>query len=262
MYSNLGYSIASPAAQVAHTTTGAFGISGTLGVTVTPLKMLSVSAAYEFQGAFQEFQYNTPSGYGIVGVPCSVGGCLATAPVAAGRDKLKFNSPQVATVGVGLRAIEWLLVAADVQWINWANVLGNNLPAYTQNQSGSLPFNLGWKDQWVYKIGAQIDAGKSFKIRVGYNYAKDQLDPSKALQNIAFPAIAEQHITAGLTWQATPKLAFLLGGMISPEAKLSGAQTLPFATGAPAPNDALPVTVSYTVKETQWDGNLGMAYTF
>jgi long-chain fatty acid transport protein len=262
LYSNLGYSIGSPGAQVTHTTTSAFGFSGTLGVTVKPLKILSIGAAYEFQGSSQDFEWNTPPGYGIVGVPCSLGGCLTTAPVNAGRDKLSFKTPQIATVGASVRPIEMLLVAADVQWINWSGVLGDDKPPYTQNQSGSLPFDLGWKDQWVFKIGAQIDAGEAFKVRVGYNYAEIQLDESKALQNIAFPAIAEQHITAGVTWQATPKLAFLVGGMYSPEAKLSGTQTLPFATGLPAPNDGVPVNVSYTTKMTQYAVDLGLTYAF
>ena len=59
-------------------------------------------------------------------------------------------------------------------------------------------------------------------LRAGYNYGKMPLDPSRAFENIAFPAVAEHHITAGVGLDVTDRFTINLAGMYVPEAKLSG----------------------------------------
>jgi hypothetical protein len=63
----------------------------------------------------------------------------------------------------------------------------------------------------------------SLKVRAGYNYGKTPLDASRAFENIAFPAVAEHHITLGLTYAFTSALNVSLAGMYAPEVKLATA---------------------------------------
>ena len=43
---------------------------------------------------------------------------------ADGADKIEFNQPSVATIGVGIKPIKDLLIGFDVEWINWADTNG------------------------------------------------------------------------------------------------------------------------------------------
>jgi long-chain fatty acid transport protein len=243
MYADLGYSLGSTAlGQLAHTDTSSFGIGGTFSAQAK-IQDLTIAAAYETQGAFQNFKYNLPGFTSTL-----LGGAFP-----ATTQELQFDSPQTATIGASFDLGKALLIAADVQWINWAGVLGNDKPAYTTDVSPTLPFDLEWKDQWVYKVGIQWKAANEFALRVGYNYGKMPINQDKALQDIAFPAIAEHHITAGIGWSISPKVVLTVGGMYSPEAKASGSQTL-----APL----YPVPITYQVTMAQWDANAGISVLF
>ena len=85
------------------------------------------------KATFQDFDFNTQSGV----------------------DKIEFNQPQIATIGFGVKPIKDLLIGFDVEWINWSETNGQNLPKYTENSSGAMPWNIDWTDQFVYKIGVQ-----------------------------------------------------------------------------------------------------------
>lgn len=245
MYSNLGYSVGGTAfGQVPHDDAQNFGIGATVGVKVNPMAGLSVGLAYESQGSHPTFKYNTPAFSFDPDGP----GPAPTQNVPANVEELTFDAPQSVTFGVAYRPVQMLLIAADVQWINYSGVLGDNQPEYEVSNPSSLPFDVEWDDQIVLKVGAEIAALPSLKVRVGYNYGKNPLNENKAIANIAFPAIAEHHVTAGLGWQVTPKLALNLGGMYSPEASLEGTD----------PNFG----ITYETTMSQFSLDAGLAYSF
>jgi long-chain fatty acid transport protein len=264
-YSNLGYSVGSTAyGQVPHNDTSNFGIGATVGVTVKPLKNLAVGLAYESEGFHPTFKFNTPTFQFDPDGP----GAAPAVIIPANTEELNFNSPQAATIGVGFRVLPNLLIAADVQWINWAGPLGDEKPEYEvsnkipdtypvaalQGADVTLPFDLEWEDQIVYKFGVEFAASPTFRVRAGYNYGKHPLSADKAIQNVAFPAIAEQHVTLGIGWDVTPKFTVNLGGMYSPEAEVTGTQDLT-SIGYPLP-------VSYDVTMSQYGIDGGIAYKF
>jgi long-chain fatty acid transport protein len=245
MYSNLGYSVGGTGfGQVPHDDAQTFGVGATVGVKATPMKGLTVGAAYESEGFHPTFKYNTPPFSFDPDGP----GPAPIMNVPANTEELNFNSPQNVTVGVGYRPVDMLLLAVDVQWINYSGVLGDGQPEYDVANPTTLPFDVEWDDQIVVKAGAEIAATPNLKVRLGYNYAKNPLNPDKSIANIAFPAIAEHHITAGLGWQVTPKLAVNVGGMYSPEASLDGVD----------PNFG----VAYETTMSQFSVDAGLAYSF
>ncbi len=235
MMAQMKYDVAGGFGQVTHDTTSSLGVGATFGVKVTPVKMLSIGAAYETKSWFQDFAFK----------------------VQSGTDKLTFNQPQSATVGVAVTPLEMLLVAADVEWINWSSTMGKDLPKYSVN-TGALPFNMNWSDQWVMKVGAQVSPLKSLQIRAGYNYGKMPLDPNRAFENMAFPAVAQHHVTGGLGYQLSQSLALNVSGMYALNAKLTGANA-PF----PNPDGSGGQGIKdYTTQMSQFEIDAGVAYRF
>jgi long-chain fatty acid transport protein len=204
-----------------------FGYGATLGMLVKPIDMIQIGLAYETKSNFQDFSFNT----------------------AAGADKIEFNQPSAATLGIGIKPIKDLLIGFDVQWIHWAESNGSNLPKYTANASGAMPWNMDWSDQFVYKVGVQYAVNPIVVLRAGYNYGKMPLNSDRAFENIAFPAVSEHHITAGLGLNFTKQFTLNIGGMYSPTAKLTGS------------NSAQGIS-SYETEMSQYSVDMGVAYTF
>lgn len=222
----------------------AFGWGATVGVQYKPVDVVTIGAAYESKSDFQDFKWNIPAHTQY----------LSGAPVASpgGTEKLAFDQPQMFTLGVGVKPVPVLLVAADVEWINWSATMGKDKPKFAQSsgaqfmQTGAMAFDMNWSDQWVFKLGAQVEATKELKIRAGYNYGKMPLDAARAFENVAFPAVAEHHITLGAGYDLG-RFSVNVAGMYVPESKISGANT---AQQIPA----------YTTKMSQLEFDLGLAY--
>lgn len=242
MAAQMKWDVASGFQQQPHDTATSLGYGATLGVQFRPVKSVTVGLAYETKSVFQDFSFD-------IGAHPNPQPPPATFP--GGKDKLKFDQPAVATLGVAVSPLETLLVALDVEWIQWSSTNGENKPKFTNDtsQTGAMPWNMNWKDQWVVKLGGQVAATKELTVRAGWNYGKQPLDKDRAFEDIAFPAIAEHHVTAGLGYAFTPALAANLGGMYAPKAKLSGANL----------NQGL---ASYETSMSQYSIDAGVSYRF
>ena len=248
-WAQMEYDVASGFGQVPHKAASSFGYGATLGVKLTPVKDLTFGLAYETRSDFKDFEFTIPSHP----VPDGLGGQVT---VPGGTDKLAFDQPAVASVGVAWRALPALLLAFDMQWINWSAVMGKNQPRYTNNTqlTGALPFNMSWDDQVVYKFGAEFAAAPTFKVRAGFDFAKNPLDAKRAFENIAFPAVTESHVTLGLGWDATETLAINAGAMYSPKATVSG------SNGAFPPGGQ--GLTAYSTSMSQYSIDLGLGWKF
>jgi long-chain fatty acid transport protein len=252
MFAQMEFDAAGGFGQQPHMGAGSFGGGATIGVQVRPVKMLTIGLAYETQSFFQDFAFDTPMHTGVN--PATF---QPIPNIPAGREKLKFNQPSVITLGLGAKPIDALAVGVDVGLIRWSETNGENKPEWTSdpNATGTMPWNLNWKDQVVLKVGVQYAVVPWLRVRAGYNYGKMPLDASRAFENIAFPAIAEHHVTAGLGINTSDKVAINLGGMISPKATLSGSNPNFPAMGGQA-------IQSYETTMTQMSVDLGVSYKF
>jgi long-chain fatty acid transport protein len=216
-----------------HETAGALGLGATVGVTYKVNDLLTVGAAYESQTYYQDFEFD----------------------VAGQTQALAFDQPMVASLGAAVRPIPGLTLALDGQWINWSATNGKDLPEWSENpftppDPNANGWNLNWDDQLVVKVGAeyQLPMMKALRVRAGYNYGAAPIDPDRAFENIAFPAIAEHHVTLGAGYEFG-KLAVNAAFMYSPEASFKGAN----------PSAGI---VSYEAKMTQTAFELGVTYGF
>jgi len=240
MWATTEWNVASAFGQQPRMAGSAFGIGATIGAKITPMKILTIGLAYETKSFFQDFAYNT----------------------SAGVDKLVFHQPGVLTGGVAIRPLEMLLVAADVSWIDWPTSNGANLPAYSQNSSGAIPWNMNWSSQVVFKIGVEVTPIDWLALRAGFNYGKNPLDASRAFENICFPAIAESHVTLGAGFNLGKHVAINLGAMIAPEVSITGSNPLP-PQGTPGyPGPYGQGIQSYTTSMSQFGLDAGVAYKF
>jgi len=220
MAAQMKWDVAGGFGQVPHDTATSFGYGATLGVQYRPVKTVAIGLAYETRSVFQDFSFDVASHPVPNPAPPP-----PQVTVPGGTDKLKLDQPPVASLGVATTVLQGLLVAADLEWIQWSATNGKDKPAFTNDTSmtGSMPWNMSWKDQWVLKVGGQYAVTPALRLRLGYNYGKMPLDADRAFESIAFPAIAEHHLTAGVGYAFGDALVANLGVVYAPRAKLSGA---------------------------------------
>lgn len=134
-------------------------------------------------------------------------------------DALKLESPWQVGIGLAYSLLNnKLLVEGDVKWLNWSGANGYE--------------DFDWNDQWVFAIGAQYKPIPKLALRLGYNYGSNPVDdhsgfngaepvtvqgktlPSyyyESFRIIGFPAIVEHHITAGVSYDFSPKFSVQAG---------------------------------------------------
>ena len=246
MAAQMKWDVAQGFGQQLHDTATSPGIGATLGVKLTPTQWLSIGAAYESKSWFRDFSFGVPAHKGVD--PAT----FQPVPFPASTDKLTFNQPMSATLGLAVMPVEELLIATDVQWINWSDTNGADRPGFSANKSGAMPWDMGWSNQWVFKVGAQVKVRSDLRLRGGYNYGKMPLDANCAFENLAFPAVAEHHHSAGVGYDIG-RVTLNAGGTWSPKATLSGSNAQYPAQGGQA-------IQSYTTSMSQASVDLGISY--
>jgi len=130
---------------------------------------------------------------------------------------------QPATIGIGIGYHNGPhSIAVDYKKIKWSSAAGYK--------------DFKWKDQDVFAIGYQYDAGK-WAARVGFNHSKTPLQSLPAATGsqlnffnfVGFPATAENHFTAGGTYRFSKNFSTDFTLVYSPEKKTSakmGATTI------------------------------------
>lgn len=143
-------------------------------------------------------------------------------------DNLKLESPQWIGAGIAWEPNATWMLETDVKFINWGDATGYK--------------DFGWKDQWVFNIGAQYRGWETVTLRAGYNYASSPVDLNdnfdgtqnvvvqgktmpryyyETFRLVGFPAIVEHHVTFGATWDISPTFSLDLEYMHAFENKIS-----------------------------------------
>lgn len=263
----MGYALGASVGLPPHPTASSFGAGFTLGAKVKALPFLSFGATYESPTWFQPFKFNVGCANPLGAIP--VNPACGPLGVPGGQEELQFNLPYNFSGGVEASLLEGgLILVFDVQYVAWSTTLGKNQPSFVNGSATTtsqfFPFNTDWSDQWIFKVGAQYTLPvmeDRWKVRAGYNYGKAPVNPNQALENIAFPAIVESHITVGLGFAASKSVALNFASVIGLEKKVSGTGPLPDLSalaGAPLP----PGTLSYTTSTSGYTLELGVSVTY
>lgn len=130
-----------------------------------------------------------------------------------------FDIPENYAIGFAYDFTPALTVAFDIQEIKYSDVrsVGNPGPDASNPSSffslcegmasvdpcklgGPLGLGFGWKDQTIYKIGANWAFNEQWAFRAGWNYGESPIPDEEVLFNMLAPATPEHHITLGAGW--------------------------------------------------------------
>ena len=133
-----------------------------------------------------------------------------------------FDIPENYSAGIAFDFTPAVTATFDIQRINWSDVksMGNPGPLIDQADTGNLfplcplgtdqssclmggdnGLGFGWRDQTIYKIGADWAINKTWSARAGWNYGKSPIEPDQVLFNMLAPATPEHHLTLGVGYE-------------------------------------------------------------
>lgn len=116
-----------------------------------------------------------------------------------------FALPQELSLGAAWKSQDAkLLVSAKLAWLNWEDALSQQTilasnpsgPAAAPALRRDSPLN--WKDQYVWALGLAYTAGFGTTFYGGVNLANNPVPP-ETLTPLLSPAIAQKHLTGGLS---------------------------------------------------------------
>lgn len=128
-----------------------------------------------------------------------------------------FDMPAMLGLGLAWQASERLMLAADVKDVMW----GSSMNTVTIYQNGMVvaPFQQDWDDQIVLSLGLAYKFNDAFTGRVGYNHGKNPIPD--AFVNYLWPAIMEDHYTAGFGYAFDKQSALNFGLSYVPEVSVT-----------------------------------------
>lgn len=185
-----------------------YGAAGKLGAAYKVNHQLTVGATYhsetnlgdlETDGANVRMNVNANFGAGYQDYNIPVSGKIAVK---------NFQWPSTYGFGAAFQATDKFMLAADIKRINWADTLQDFRMVFTADAVQANPLAGGfagmdldatlyqrWSNQTVYQIGSAYQLDKQLTLRAGFNHAENPVPDSYL--NALFPAITEDHITAG-----------------------------------------------------------------
>jgi long-chain fatty acid transport protein len=138
-----------------------------------------------------------------------------------------FDIPENYGIGIAIKPVKNLVIAADVLRINYNDVpsIGNRGPHTSavvpgNDLTGAIPstvdeskelgnddgMGFGWNNQTVYKLGVQYGVNNRLLVRAGYNYGASPIPDDQVTFNLLAPATVERHTSVGFTYRANDNL--------------------------------------------------------
>ncbi len=115
---------------------------------------------------------------------------------------LDFQMPATLAIGMAFKSSPSLTFVADVKRVEWSKVMKQFSMSYTSaGMGGSVSFAMpqNWADQTVISVGAAYRINDVLTLRGGLNMASNPIP--KEMTNPLFPAIVEDHLTLGASFQ-------------------------------------------------------------
>ncbi len=116
----------------------------------------------------------------------------------------RFDIPANYGLGIAAKVLPGVVVAADVQKIEYsgvpavANPLSNLFGGARLGEANGPGF--GWRDMTVVKLGASWDVRPNLVLRGGLSHGRQPIPASETFFNILAPGVIETHLTLGATW--------------------------------------------------------------
>lgn len=130
----------------------------------------------------------------------------------------EFDVPERYGVGIALRPVEGVVIAADLMRVNWGDIdsLANPLTAAEPG--------FGWHSQTIGRIGANWQASPALQLRAGFSHGTQIVSAKDATLNYLAPVTPQNHVTAGGTWTLPDRseLSVVVARVLGEEVKGTG----------------------------------------
>ena len=193
------------------------GLGGKLGAVLRFSPRFSLGLSYHSKtymsdlttdGATMTMAVNGDQGALTSGTPSGTDVDM-TIPVTGKITVKDFQWPTTLAIGAALQVNDRLTLVGDVKNIGWSGVMKDFSMTFEADNTASnggfagktmdMALYQNWRDQTVLALGGSYRLNDAITLRAGINRAADPI-PASYL-NALFPAIVENHITAGLGYQ-------------------------------------------------------------
>jgi len=155
-----------------------------------------------------------------------------------------LSLPREAGLGISFRPVRTLLLATEVNWLDWSGSIRRSTLRASDPDNPAAPPNLeapsthNWRDQYVLALGLAWEATNRLILRAGYNYGRNPI-PAETMSPL-MAAHAKHHMTAGggyafgPSWRTDLAIEYTLNNKVTyhnPE--------LPFGPGAQSEGEAI-----------------------
>jgi long-chain fatty acid transport protein len=145
--------------------------------------------------------YRSPSWFGDLSGGDARASLFGLLPIKLGGAHLSdVQLPQKVTAGVAWDATERLKLIGEARWINYENsTFHSTVVGIDSVMDIRYPLPLGFRDQWVFIVGAEYKLDEHWVVAGGYHYATAAV-PSENMLPIC-SIVAQQHATLGLRYE-------------------------------------------------------------
>ena len=191
----------------------ATGYAGKLGATYRASPVLSFGAAWHSKTSLEDMETDDSA----ASVSASGFGTIGTGKILV-RD---FQWPETWAAGLAWNATDKLMVAMDVKYIKWKDVMkdfkmtyeGSVMMAPGNTIDFAMPQN--WKNESVLQLGFAYKASDPLTVRWGVNVGGTVIPDDYV--NPLFPAIMKDHYTFGLGYAFSKTSELNLGFAYAPQ---------------------------------------------
>ncbi len=186
--------------------TQGYGVNGDIGVQWKANDRFTMGLSYRTPTSFQ----TSGTANGDIGAQLAALGVLGVDGTYHYDAKIKTALPQRLSLGfAAVLTPRWRLLG-QVDWVNWSAAynhldvnLSNGSNGVVNGVAGSTGITdriaLNWKDQYVFRLGTEVDVTDSFMLRFGYVHGNNPVPNSTLLPMTA--AISENTLACGLGWR-------------------------------------------------------------
>jgi len=213
------------------------GFAGKVGFTYDVSPQLTIGGSFHNKTAISDLEgdaslvMNVDADGGLLQQSNPTGYTDMTMTVTGKIKVVDFQWPTTFGIGASYRATDTLTINADFKRISWSDSMKSLKMAFVADGSATngnfantalnVSMDQNWDDQNVIMVGAQWKAQKNLALRVGANMSNNPV-PKETL-NPLFPAIIENHYTAGVGYGIGQNHVVDASIVMAPEVKQTSA---------------------------------------
>jgi long-chain fatty acid transport protein len=189
-------------------------------------------------GGFQGGLYYTIDDDWSVGVACSTPQWFDTYTFNAenpnnghaARPSFGINFPWIASIGVGFKGIDRMLIASDFRFVDYRDTNGFRHGGF--DSTGALR-GVGWQSIFAYALGIQYQWTDDFSTRIGYTFNMNPIGGAMTTFNAGSPTIIMNTLAVGGSYNVTPQFKISLAYSHDFQNSITGPLIEPFVGRIP-----------------------------